>query len=134
VDTSDPSVTGAEAGVGTFTDSMTASSTLSILLLLLGVAAGIFDAFGSSASRNRLRTFDCSAAYFSSGPSASSILASAGAERLGSDMEEDPSTSFGASSVSMRLGRWVRTLTFFDFDALEVAEVAVFLFFPYFRE
>jgi hypothetical protein len=57
-----PSLSGAEAGVGTFTDSMIASSTLA-MLLFLGVAAGILDAFGSSVSRNGLRAFSCSAAF-----------------------------------------------------------------------
>jgi hypothetical protein len=42
-------VSGAEGGVCTFTDSMTTSSTLAILLLF-GVAARIFDALGSSGS------------------------------------------------------------------------------------
>jgi hypothetical protein len=43
------------------------------------------------------------------------------------------SLSFGTSVVSMRLGRRIKTLTFFDLDALEDAEVAAFLFFPCFR-
>ena len=98
-----PTESGAEAGVGTFIDSMTASSTLAILLLL-GVAAGIFDAFGSSVSRNGLKAYSCSDAVFSSGSPADSVPASAGAERLGSDTEEDPSIGLSASIVSMRLG------------------------------
>jgi F0F1-type ATP synthase assembly protein I len=86
-----PSVLGAaaKAGVGTFIDSMIVSSTLAILLFL-GVAAGILDAFRSSVSRNEFRAFGCSAAFFSTGPSAGSIPASTGAERLGSATEEDP--------------------------------------------
>jgi hypothetical protein len=83
-------VSGAEAGVCAFTGSMTASSTLAILLLL-GVAAGIFDALGSSVSRNRLKAFGCSDAIFRFGSLADSVPTSAGGERLGSDMEEDPS-------------------------------------------
>jgi hypothetical protein len=45
-----PSESGAEAGVCTFTDSIIASSTLAILLIF-GVIAGIFDAFGNSVAR-----------------------------------------------------------------------------------
>jgi hypothetical protein len=106
-----PSVSGAEAGVCTFTDSMIASSTLAILLLI-GVAAGIFDALASSISRNGLKAFDWSDAVFSSGSSADSVPASAGAERLDSDTKEDPSIGLGTLVVSMRLGRCVKTLTF----------------------
>jgi hypothetical protein len=53
-----PSASGAEAGVDTFTDSITASSTLAILLF--GVIAATFDTFGSSVSCNELRAFGCS--------------------------------------------------------------------------
>jgi hypothetical protein len=69
---------------------MIASSTL-VILLLLGVAAGIFDALSSSVSRNGLKAFGCSDVVFSSGSSADFVLASAWVERLGSDTEEDPS-------------------------------------------
>jgi hypothetical protein len=107
---------------------MIASSTLAILLLL-GVAAGIFDAFGSSVSHNELRAFSCSIAFFSSGPSAGFVLASIGAEQLGSDTEEDPSIGLGTSAISMRLGRCVKTLTFFDLGVLEVAKHQCFFSF-----
>jgi hypothetical protein len=127
-----PFVSGAEAGVGTFADSITASSTLSILLF--GVAAGIFDTFASFVSCNGLRAFGCSINLFSSGSSAGSALASTGAERLGSDAEEDPSIGLGTSAVSMRLGRCVKTLTFFDLGVIEIVEAAIFLLFPCFRQ
>jgi hypothetical protein len=74
-----PSKSSAEEEVCIFTDSMTASSTLAILLLF-GVAAGIFDALGSSVSCNGLKAFGCSAAFFSSGSSVDYVLASAGVE------------------------------------------------------
>jgi hypothetical protein len=61
---------------------MTTSSTL-VILFLFGVAVGIFDAFGSSVSCNRLKAFGCFAAFFSFGSSADSVLASAGADWLG---------------------------------------------------
>jgi hypothetical protein len=123
-----PSVSDAEAGVYTFTYSMTASSTLAILLLLR-VAAGIFDALGSSVSRNGLKAFGCSDVVFSSGSSTDSVPASAGAERHGSDMEEDPSIGLSTLAVSMRLGRCVKTLTFFGFAMLEIAEQQSFFSF-----
>jgi hypothetical protein len=128
-----PPVLGAsvEAGVDAYTDSMTASSTLAILLFLR-VVAGILDAFGNSVSCGGLRAFSYSTAFFSFGPSVGPVLASTGAERLGSDIEVDPSISFGTSVVSMRLGQCVKTLTFFNLGALKVAEVAVILFFPCF--
>jgi hypothetical protein len=44
------------------------------------------------------------------------------------------STSFGTLAVSMYLGRCVNTLIFLPFGATEMAEVAVFLFFPCFHE
>jgi hypothetical protein len=132
-----PSALGAsaEAGVDAFTDSMTASNTLAILHFF-GVAAvipvGILDSFANFFSRDRLKAFDYSVIFFSFGSSAGLNLALTGTERLGSDIEADPSISFGTSAVSMRLGQRIKT--FFDFGALEVAEAAVFLFFPCFRE
>jgi hypothetical protein len=48
--------------------------------------------------------------------------------------KKTPSIGLGTSTVSMRLGRCVKTLTFFGFGVLEIAEAAVFLFFPCFRE
>jgi hypothetical protein len=117
-----------ETGVDVFTASITASSTLAILLFL-GVVTGILDGFGGSVMHGGLRTFSGSAAFFSFGYSAGSVLAS-----TGTDIEADPSISLGTSAVSMRLGQCVKTLTFFNFGALEATEVTVFLFFPCFRE
>jgi hypothetical protein len=74
-----PSVAGAEAGVGTFTDSITASNMLAILLLFR-VTEAIFGTFGSSVSCNGLKAFSCSAAIFGFGSLADYVLASAGAK------------------------------------------------------
>jgi hypothetical protein len=142
---------------------MTASKTLAILLLFR-VAAGIFVIFGSPVSCDVLRNFGCLADLFGSGPSADflvspghfgtstvsvssctiitigfgtsadSPLASAGVGNSGSIAEEVPSASFGTLSVSMYLGRCVKTLIFFPFGVAEMAEAAAFLFFLYFRE
>jgi hypothetical protein len=98
----------AEAGVDVFTDSITASITLDILLFL-GVVAGMLDGFGSSVVHGGLSAFNCSATFSSFGSSTGFVLASTNTERLGS-------------------------LTFFYFDALEFTEVAAFLFFPCFHE
>jgi hypothetical protein len=68
-----PSVSGAEAGVGTFADSIIVSSTL-VILLLFGVVVGIFDTFGSFVSCNGLRAFGCSVDFSSSGSSNGSAL------------------------------------------------------------
>jgi hypothetical protein len=83
-----------------------------LAILLFRVAIGIFDTFGSSVSCNGFRVFGCSVDFFSSGSSVGSALASTGAERLGSDAEEDPSIGLGTSVVSMHFGRCVKTLTF----------------------
>jgi hypothetical protein len=123
----------AEEGVDVFMDSITASNTLAILLFLR-VIAGILDGFGSSIAHGGLRAFNRSAAFSSFGSSVGSVLASTGTKWLGSYIEVDPSISFDTSAVSMRLGPRVKTLIFFYFDALEVVEVAAFLFFPCFRE
>ena len=130
-----PSVLGAsaEAGVNVFTDSITASSTLAILLFL-GVVAGMLDDFGSFVVLGGLNAFNCSAAFSSFDSSAGFVLASTDTERLGSAIAAALSISFGTLAISMRLGRRVKTLTFFDFDVLEVTEVVAFLFFPCFRE
>jgi hypothetical protein len=155
--------TGTEAGVSTLVDSMTTSDTLAILLLF-GVTAGISDTFGSSVSYGGLKIAGCFADFFDSGSSAIFALASVGRfgtlavsvfccsviifgldtlanfpldlARAGqSDPEaEDPSAGFGTSAVSARLGRCVRTLTFFSFGVLAIAEAADFRFFPCFRE
>jgi hypothetical protein len=73
-----PSTAGAEAGVDTFTDSITASNMLAILLLF-GVTEAIFCTFGSSISCNGLKAFNCSAAIFGFGSSADFDLALVGA-------------------------------------------------------
>jgi F0F1-type ATP synthase assembly protein I len=57
-----------EAGVHTLVDSMAASNTLAILLLL-GVIAGILDTFGNSGSSSELRIFGSPADSSSSGSS-----------------------------------------------------------------
>jgi hypothetical protein len=129
-----PSTLGAsaEAGVNAFVDSITASSTLAILLLF-EVTETIFAIFGTYVSWNGLKTFNCPAAIFGFGSSADSILASAGAGWLDSTAE-DPSAGLSSSTVSARLGRCVKTLTFVGFSVLEIAEAASLLFFPCFRE
>jgi hypothetical protein len=42
--------------------------------------------------------------------------------------------AFAPTAISMYLGQWVKTLIFLPFDTTEMAEAAVFLFFPYFHE
>jgi hypothetical protein len=130
-----PSVLGAsaEARVDVFTDSITASSTLAIPLFL-GVVAGMLDGFDSSVVHGGLSAFNRSVAFSSFGSSTGFVLASTETERLGSALGAVPSISFGTLAISMRLGWCVKTLTFFYFDAPEVAVVAAFLFFPCFRE
>jgi hypothetical protein len=64
----------AEAGVDVFTDSITASSTLAILLFL-GVAAGMLDGFGSSVAHGGLNAFSCYAIFSSFGSSIGFVLA-----------------------------------------------------------
>jgi hypothetical protein len=118
--------------------SMTASSTLAILLLL-GVVAGAFATFGNSASAGGLKISGSAIAFPSYGSLAASSLASA-AGTFGnsvcyaSAVEDIPSLSFGTLAVSMYLGRCVKTLIFLPFGKTEMAEAAVFLFFPCFRE
>jgi hypothetical protein len=109
-----PSVLGAstEAGVDVFTDSITASSMLAILLFL-GVVAGMLDGFCSSIVHGGLNAFNCSVAFSSFGSSAGFVLASTDTERLGSAIGVAPSISFVTSVVSMRLGQRLKTLTFF---------------------
>jgi hypothetical protein len=123
----------AEAGVDVFTDSITESSTLAIVLFL-GVAAGMFDGFGSSVAYGGLSALNCSAIFSTFGSSVAFVLASTSTERLGSEIGAAPSISFVMSAASMHLGRRVETLTFFDLDVLEVTKAATFLFFPWFRE
>jgi hypothetical protein len=122
----------AEAGANVFMDSRTTSNTLAILLFL-GVAAGMFAGFGSSVAHDGLNAFNCSSVFSSFGSSVGFVLASTGIARPGSVAGTTPSLSFGTSAVSMRLGRHVKTLTFFNLDTLEDAEVAAFLFFPCFH-
>jgi hypothetical protein len=147
------------AGVNAVVNSMTASSTLAILLLL-GVIAGAFDTFGNSGSCGRLKIFGGPVVSSQSGSSVAFPLASAiclgasvdpvagtfgtsadssalrpiGADYLGSAMEDVPSLSFGTVAVSIYLGRCVKTLIFLSFGTTEIAEAVVFLFFPCFRE
>jgi hypothetical protein len=116
-----------------FADSITTSSTLAILLFL-GVAAGMLDGFGSFVVHGGLSAFNSSAVFSSFGSSIGFVLASTGKKRPGSMIGATPSLNFDTSVVSMRLGRCVKTLTFFDLDTLEVTKVAAFLFFPCFRE
>jgi hypothetical protein len=118
-----------EAGVDVFTDSITASSTLAILLFL-GVATGMFDGFVSSVVHGGLSACNGSVVFSSFGSSVEFVLASTGIERPGSVTKATLSLSFGTSVVSIHLGRCVKTLTFFDLDTLEVDEVVTFLFFP----
>jgi hypothetical protein len=104
-----PSVAGADAGVDTFTDSITTSNILAILLLF-GVIEAIFCTFGCSVSCNELIDFGPSAAIFNFGSSADFTLASAVAGWL--DLAaEDPSAGLDSSAVSVCLGRCVKTLT-----------------------
>jgi hypothetical protein len=97
-----------EAGVDVFTDSITSSSTLAILLFL-GVAAGMLDGFGSSIAHGGHSAFNGSTVFSSFGSLVTFVLALAGIERLGSVIRVAPSLSFGTSTVSMRLGRRVKT-------------------------
>jgi hypothetical protein len=122
----------ADVGVDVYTDSITASNTLAILLFP-GVTVGMLDSFGSSVAHGGLSAFNYSAIFTSFGSIVGFVLASIGIERPGSVTGIASSLSFGTSAVSMRLGRHVKTLTFIDLDPLEVAEVAAFLFFPCFR-
>jgi hypothetical protein len=66
-----------KAGVDVFIESITASSTLAILLFL-GVAAGMFDGFDSSVAHGGLSAFNCHAVFSSSGSSVTFVLASTG--------------------------------------------------------
>jgi hypothetical protein len=68
------------------------------------------------------------------GNSDRSSLGAAGAGCSISAMEDVPSSSYGNVVVSMYLGRCVKTLIFFPFGTTEMAEEAVFLFFPCFHE
>jgi hypothetical protein len=131
-----------------FVVSITASSTLAILLLL-GVVAGAFVTFGNSSSTGGLRIFDIITVFSNSSSSATSSLASAdsiigtfgttinpsvlrvaGASCFSSVVEEVPSPNSGTTVVSMYRGRWVKTFIFLPFGTTVVAEVAVFLFYP----
>jgi hypothetical protein len=93
----------------------------------------MFDGFSNPVAHGGLSA-NYSAVFSTFGSSVTFVLASTGTERLGSEIGANPSISFGTSIVSMRLGQRVNTLTFCDFDALEVAEIAAFLFFPCFCE
>jgi hypothetical protein len=69
----------AEAGVDVFTDSITASSMLAILLFL-GVVAGMLNGFGSSVVHGGLSAFNYSNAFSSFSSSTGFVLASIGTE------------------------------------------------------
>jgi hypothetical protein len=131
---------------------MTASNTLAILLLLV-VIAGVFATFGNSGSNGPvvssrsgfLAVFPLALAVcFSTsaepvaetfGTAADSlVLRPAGAACSASAVEDVPSSNFGTMAVSMYLGWWVKTLIFLPFGTMQMAEVVVFLFFPYFCE
>jgi hypothetical protein len=92
-----PFLSGAEAGVCTFEDSITASSTLAILLLF-GVIAGILDTFGSSGSCGGLRVFDCSADFLNYGSSVVFSLALVG--RFGTSVV----SVFSCSAITIGFG------------------------------
>jgi hypothetical protein len=62
-----------EAGVDVFTYSITASSTLAILLFL-GVTTGMLDGFGSPTVHGGLNTFKCSVVFSNFGSSAGFLL------------------------------------------------------------
>jgi hypothetical protein len=141
--------TSVETGVVTLVDSMTASSTLAILRLF-GVTTGIFDTSADFLNSGSSTVFSfasvghfgtsailvsvCSAAVFRISSSADPVVASVGAGNSGSIVDEGPSASFGTLAISMYLGRCVKTLIFLPFDVAEMAEAAVFLFFPCFHE
>jgi hypothetical protein len=71
-----------EARVDVFIDSIIASSTL-VILLFLGVAAGMFDGFGSSIAHGGLSAFDCYDVFSTFGSSVTFVLALTGTKRLG---------------------------------------------------
>jgi hypothetical protein len=85
--------------------------------------------FGTST----VSVFSCSAIIIDFGTSADSPLALARTGYSDPEAEEGPSVSFGTFAVSMCLGWCVKTLTFFAFDVVEIAEAAAFLFFLCFR-
>jgi hypothetical protein len=124
-----------EAGGDIFVDSKTVSNTLAILLFL-GVAAETLDGFDSSVVVAGLSTFSCFAAFSDFGSSGGSVWVSIGMTRPDSVAEgavSAPSISSSTSTVSMRLDLRVKISTFFAFDTLEDAEVAIFLFLTCFR-
>jgi hypothetical protein len=142
----------AGAGVNAFVVSMTASSTLAILVLL-GVVAGAFVTFGSSASAGGLRIFGSITVFSNYGSLATPSLASAdptigtfgtavdplalrmaGAACSTSAAEEVPSPNLGTTVVSIYRGRWVKTIIFLPFGTAVMAEAAIFLFFLCLRE
>jgi hypothetical protein len=120
---------------------MTAAITL-VILLLLGVVAGTFVTFGNFSSAGGLKIYGSTIVVSSSGFLAASSLASAGfaigtfdnSIGLATTVEDAPSSNFGTMAVSMYLGRCVKTLIFLPFSTVEMAESAVFLFFPCFHE
>jgi hypothetical protein len=77
-----------------------------------------------------------SAACFgaSADPVAGTFGASAGLGHHGSAVEDVPSASFDTVVILMYRGRCVKTLIFLPFGAADMAEIAIFLFFPWFHE
>jgi hypothetical protein len=117
---------------GVFTDSRTASKTLSILRFL-GVSV-VIGSFGNIVAF----IFGCSGTFSVTGSgslarSAVTPVGTIGMASIAGGVVSTFSLSFGTSAVSMRLGRRVKTLTFFDLDKLEDAEVKSFLFLPCFH-
>jgi hypothetical protein len=102
----------------------------SLVLFLAIFSLVLVGRFGTSA----ISVFSYSAITIGFGTSADSPLALAREGYSGSTAEEGPSASFGTLAVSMYLGQCVKTLTFFPFGVVEIAEAATFLFFPCFHE
>jgi hypothetical protein len=115
----------------------------------LGVVAGAFATFDNSASVGGLNISGGTIVSPSSGFLTASSLASAAffgvstgsavgtfgkSICLASAVEDVPSPNFGTTTVSIYLGRWVKTLIFLPFGTAEMAKVAIFLFFPCFHE
>jgi hypothetical protein len=155
-------LSGAEAGVCIFEDSITTSSTLAILLVFV-VIAGILDIFGNSGSCGGLRVFGCStdllgydfsvvfslvsAGRFSTstgsvfscsaitigyGTSANSTLSKSGVLWLNS--KKRPFSKLRHFGCFNIPGSVRQNFNLFPFGVVEIAEVATFLFFPCFHE
>jgi hypothetical protein len=122
----------AEEEGGVFTDSRTTSKMLAILCFL-GVPV-VIDSFGNIVTF----IFGCSGTFSVIGSnslarSAVTPVGTIGIASIAGEVVSTFSFSFGTLSVSMCLGRRVKTLIFFDLDTLEDAEVTAFLYLPCFR-